>query len=75
MQTDEIIKIFKQANGEHYVLSNHAIGELERFTKLMVATERARCAKVAEDYVDGFDSDYKEIGIEIAGIIRARGEA
>jgi hypothetical protein len=37
-----------------------------------IIQERTACAKVADDYVEGFDEPYKEIGTEIAGGIEKR---
>lgn len=37
-----------------------------------IVQERAACVKIADDYVDGYDEPYKEIGTEIAGKIENR---
>jgi len=42
--------------------------------RAIAAAERKACAKVATDYVQGFDREYAEVGQEIAGLIEERGQ-
>ena len=45
---------------------------LERFAELVRADEREACAKMCENYVEGYDRDYRELGLELADEIRSR---
>ncbi len=47
-------------------------GQAKEMLYHAIIQERAACAKVADDYVEGFDEPYKEIGTEIAGGIEKR---
>jgi hypothetical protein len=47
--------------------------EANRLVNEAVAAERQACVQVCEDYVQQMDSNYRELGHEIAGLIQARG--
>lgn len=78
MDKDDIIKLARKAQGTPYVnrhypgLTSFGFNEttLAVFANLVAASEREKCAKVAEEYATGESRDYSE---NIAEEIRARG--
>jgi hypothetical protein len=86
MNREDIIRIYKEANGWSPEGFENTVGELERFAALVRADEREACAKVCESEAEMFKScaygandgryDWKEDGArECAAAIRARGQA
>jgi hypothetical protein len=71
MTRDDIIRIYKEANGWSPKGFENTVDELERFAALVAAVEREACVQVADEYANGLERNYSEI---IAAAIRARGE-
>lgn len=77
MQRDEIIDMARQAGMR---LDKHNGGfvdasEIKRFAKLVAAKECEACADNVETYYDPMWTEHYCAGIELAKMIRARGEA
>ncbi len=67
---ERILDFFMVKPVDGMVLMDHE--QVKEMVYHAIIQERAACAKVADDYVDGFDEPYKEIGTEIAGGIEKR---
>lgn len=47
---------------------------LMQFAELIARQERKACAELCEDAVQGLDTDYKELGFELADRLRLRAD-
>ena len=81
MTQDEIIEMAKEAGWKDMKEYDSEMNEsffigkftdLESFAKLVAKREREACAKLADEYANGFERNYSEI---IADEIRARGQS
>ena len=76
MTNDEIIKMAKQAGGrfsrnpDEYDVMKITYCGLESFAKMVLAKERERCARLADEWVLAYPHPSKTI----AETIRARGQ-
>jgi len=76
MTNDEIIKMAKQAgarrssNSDEYDVMKITYCGLESFAKMVLAKERERCARLADEWVLAYPHPSKTI----AETIRARGD-
>ena len=71
---DYIARVYKMSHAELFAELMRVHTEANRLVNDAVAAEREACAQVCEDYVQQMDSEYRELGNEIAGIIQARGK-
>jgi hypothetical protein len=71
---DYITRVYKMRRDELFAELMRVHTEANRLVNDAVAAEREACAQVCEDYVQQMDSEYRELGNEIAGIIQARGK-
>ena len=75
MNRDDILRLYKEANGWSPKGFEKTIYELERFAALVAAAEREACARVCEDKADDLsEGDWDSACINCAAAIRARGE-
>lgn len=77
VRQDYIARCYKMSHAELFAELMHvhqAAGQLmDKQVKRTVESERSNIVKLIEDYVKDMDSNYKELGNEIAGTIQARG--
>jgi hypothetical protein len=71
---DYIARVYKMSHAELFAELMRVHTEANRLVNDAVAVERQACIQVCEDYVSEMDSNYREVGYEIAGIIQARGK-
>jgi hypothetical protein len=71
---DYIARVYKMSHAELFAELMRVHTEANRLVNDAVAAERQACIQVCEDYVSEMDSNYRELGHEIAGIIQARGK-
>ena len=72
MTRDDIISMYKKANGWCPTEWDETVKELERFANLVAAAEREACAKfIEQDYVRQFDEPWRD---NLSKAIRARGQ-
>lgn len=67
MTRDDIIHMYKKANGWNPAECHETVNELERFASLVAAAEREACAKVAEWVLKMPEND-------VSAFIRTRGQ-
>ena len=67
MTREDIISMYKKANGWCPTEWDETVKDLERFAELVAAAEREECAKIAEE-------PWKRHPREIGEAIRARGQ-
>jgi hypothetical protein len=72
MSRDDIIQIYKEANGWSPKGFENTVDELERFAALVAAAEREACAKVCENVVSNEGYVQSKWCVDA---IRARGQA
>jgi hypothetical protein len=71
---DYIARVYKMSHAELFAELMRVHTEANRLVNDAVAAERQACIQVCEDYVSEMDSNYRELGYEIAGTIEARGK-
>jgi hypothetical protein len=71
---DYIARVYKMSHAELFAELMRVHTEANRLVNDAVAAERQACIQVCEDYVSEMDSNYRELGHEIAGTIEARGK-
>ena len=75
MTRDDIIRMYKKANGWCPTEWDETVKDLERFAELVAAAEREACAKVAYDYTVKVSlPNFFESAEYVAAAIRARGQ-
>jgi hypothetical protein len=78
VHTEDIIRMAKEAWGEHHEIFWFNDGGIERFAAFVRADEREACAKVCEGRIggavqaDGWWSGFRESMRQCAAAIRAR---
>jgi len=75
MNEERVMWLWRQAGLPEFFLGNVGTNRhLLEFTRLILWTERERCAKIAEDHECGGDDDFvcqrQNCGMCIAGLIR-----
>jgi hypothetical protein len=70
MTQEEIIELWKKANGWNVKDFQNTLDDLMRFAKLVAEKEREACAKIADEWV----AAYPHPSQSIAERIRKRGE-
>ena len=70
MTRDDIISMYKKANGWSPAELDETVKELERFANLVAAAEREACAQIAHDTYEGFGIDAKGVDFVKQQIIR-----
>jgi len=72
MTQEDVVVLWKDANGWDVRGYKNTLEDLERFAKLVAAKEREACAKIVEDSPS---YDWHKFACEAAAAIRARGQA
>jgi hypothetical protein len=72
MTQEDVVVLWKDANGWDVRGYKNTLEDLERFANLVAAKEREACAKIVEDSPS---YDWHKFACEAAAAIRARGQA
>lgn len=70
MKQEDIISMYKKANGWSPAEWDETVKDLERFAELVAAAEREACAQIAHDTYEGFGVDAKGVDFVKQQIIR-----
>ena len=74
LEEEKQIKEYMRAKMQHIKTYNECMNladglDVEKFAELVRAEERAKCVKAIEKECERWDSNYKEVAMELAGLI------
>jgi hypothetical protein len=73
-EDEQRIKEYVQAKMQHIKMYNECMNladglDVAKFAELVRQDERAKCVKAIEKECEDWDRDYKEVAMELAGLI------
>lgn len=70
MTQEEVVDLARKLIHDEDFDIGFSFAELQEFANTIAVQTRHQCAKQIEDYVDRHDREYKELGLDIAFVVR-----